>query len=228
MNKIRSIPAVAMLAAGATLALAGGAHAQTAGSLLGRVGVTQIAPDVSSGNLSTPSPANSKVDVKSATQLGGGLTYMLTDNIAIDLPLALPFKHKIVGDGSATGLQVGTAKVVPATLLAQYRFMEPSAAFRPYVGAGLTYANFFKEHTTAAFSASTGGTPANPTTISIDSKFGLTVQAGLTMPIQDRWFLDATILKTYLKTRTHLSNGQYIDLKLDPWSYHVAVGYRFW
>ena len=51
-----------------------GAQAQTAGSLLGRVGITQINPDVRSGNLTAPSLPGSQADVGSSTRLGGGLT----------------------------------------------------------------------------------------------------------------------------------------------------------
>ncbi|MBP9894786.1 MAG: OmpW family protein, partial [Giesbergeria sp.] len=54
-------------------------QAQSTGSLLVRGGFTQISPDVSSGNLTAPSFANTKVDVLSDTQLSGGITYMLTD-----------------------------------------------------------------------------------------------------------------------------------------------------
>ena len=56
--------AVAMLAA-----LAGAAHAQGgAGTWFGGIGVTRIAPKVSSGNLSAPSQAGTQIDVDSDTK----------------------------------------------------------------------------------------------------------------------------------------------------------------
>lgn len=61
---------VRIIAAAAALAACGLASAQSAGSWLARVGVTHLAPDVNSGNLSAPSFPNTKVDAKSNTQLG--------------------------------------------------------------------------------------------------------------------------------------------------------------
>ena len=113
------------------------------------------------------------------------------------------------------------------TLFAQYRFGEPTASFRPYVGAGPTYAKFFKERSTATLSALTGGTPTNPTTLSVESKLVPTIQMGATWRLQDRWFVDAMVAKTFLKTRTSLSTGQTLDIKLDPVTVSLAVGMKF-
>lgn len=100
------------------LAACGVASAQSAGSWSARLGVTHLAPDVSSGNLSAPSFPNTKVDAKSSTQLSGGITYMVTDNLALDVPLATPFKHDLIGDGAIAGVgKLGSTKAIPATLL---------------------------------------------------------------------------------------------------------------
>lgn len=213
----------------AMLALAAGAaHAQPAGSWLVRGGATQISPDVTSGNLTAPSLPGTQADIKSNTQLSGGVTYMLRDNWSIDVPVALPFKHDIVGMGAIAGVgKIGEVKALPVTVFAQYRFGAPTATFRPYLGAGPTYAKFFKEKSTATLSALTGGTPANPTTLSVESKLALSVQLGATFAINDRWFVDGSVVKTFLKTRTTLSTGQTLDAKLDPVSLSVGVGYRF-
>lgn len=213
----------------AVLALAAGAaHAQTAGSWLVRGGATQISPDVTSGNLTAPSLPGTQADIKSNTQLSGGVTYMLRDNWSIDVPVALPFKHDIVGMGAIAGVgKIGEVKALPVTVFAQYRFGAPTATFRPYLGAGPTYAKFFKEKSTATLSALTGGTPANPTTLSVESKLALSVQLGATFAINDRWFVDGSVVKTFLKTRTTLSTGQTLDAKLDPVSLSLGVGYRF-
>lgn len=213
------------IAAASLLALGGVASAQTAGTWMLRAGVATIAPQVSSGDLTAPSFAGTKVDVLSATQIGGGVTYMLTNNIAIDVPLALPFKHDIVGDGAIKGVgKLGETQALPITVFAQYRFLDANAKFRPYAGIGLTYAKFFKEKGTATLSALTGG---HPTTLSIQSKAALTPQLGATYALNDKWFVDAFVSKTFLKNRTTLSTGQTIDVKLDPLSYGVHVGYKF-
>lgn len=207
--------------------LASTAHAQSAGTWLGRVGATRIAPDVTSGSLSAPSLPGTKTDVDAATQLSGGITYMYTDHFAVDLPLALPFRHDLVGAGAIAGVgKIGDVKALPITLMAQYRFLEAQAPVRPYVAAGLTYAKFFGERGSGALTALTnpGGTS---TQLSIESRWGTTFQAGVTARINDNWFVDASLSKTYLKTRNTLSTGQTLDIKLDPVTVSVAVGMRF-
>ncbi|MBL8286415.1 MAG: OmpW family protein [Rubrivivax sp.] len=222
-------------AAGATVvaalfacAFSGTALAQAAGSITLRGGATQIAPDVTSGDLSAPSFPGTKADVKSDTQPTAGITWMLNDQVAIDLPLAAGFKHDIVGDGAIAGVgKVAETRVLPVTLLAQYRFFGASSALRPYVGIGPTYARFYKERSTAALTALTGGSPANPTTLSLESRWGATVQAGLAARLTGNWGLDASVAKTMVKTKATLSTGQTQDIKLDPWSYSLGVSYRF-
>jgi len=214
----------------AAIALVGvtASQAQTAGSLMARIGATQISPSVTSGNLSPPAFFGTQADVGNATQLGGGVTYMVTNNWSVDLPLALPFKHDITGAGAIAGVgKIGEVKALPVSLFAQYRFGEANAKFRPYVGAGPTYAKFFKERSTNTLTALTGGTPANPTTLSIESKLAPTVQLGATLAINERWFVDAMVAKTWLKTTNTLSTGQKLDITLNPTTFALAVGYRY-
>ena len=212
----------------AALLLGASASAQVAGTFSVRVGATHIAPQVSSGNLSAPSFPGTTVDVGSASTLTGGLNYMLTDHWAVDLPLALPFKHDFYGDGAIAGVgKLGQTKALPATLIAQYRFGEANAKFRPYLGVGLTYSKFFKNRSTAALTGVTGGNPANPTTAWIDNQWGLTPQVGFVWNVNERWFVDASYYKSFLKTTTHLSSGQSIHITLNPNVFAVGVGYRF-
>ena len=215
------------VAAAAFALCAHGAFAQSAGAIMVRAGYGTIAPQVSSGDLSAPSIAGSKTDVGSASNLMGGITYMYTDNISFDVPLALPFKHKIYGAGSVSGVgQIGDTLALPFTLLAQYRFLDTKAQFRPYVGAGLTYAYFFNEVGSGALTAMTNpGGP--PTTLKIDGQFTVTAQVGATYAIDNHWFIDGFYNYTPLKTTTKLSTGQSVDVTLDPASYGLAVGYKF-
>lgn len=217
-----------LVAAAAALAACAAAGAQTAGSILVRAGATNISPKVESGNLTAPSFPGTRADVGDDTQLSGGITYMVTGNIAIDIPLALPFTHDLTGDGAILGAgKIGEVRSMPVTALVQYRFGEANAKFRPYLGAGPTYAKFYKARSTAALTALTGGSPAVPTTLSVESKLALTVQIGASYAVNDRWFVDGMIAKTFLKTRTTLSTGQTLDTRLDPVTVSVGVGYRF-
>ena len=202
------------------------AQAQSAGQILWRVGVTHVATDSSSSNL-TLAPAGSQVTVGSATQVSGGITYMVTDNIAIDVPLSLPFKHQVNGAGSFLGGagKIAETKALPITVLGQYRFGAPNTQFRPYLGAGVAYEMFFKERSTALLSAATGGTLSNPTTAKFDDKLTVALQAGVSANISPKWFVDANVIYAPLKTRGTLSTGQTIDVKLNPTVLSFSIGY---
>jgi outer membrane protein len=210
------------------LACASLAQAQTAGSWMVRAGVTTIKPNVSSGDLSAPSLPGTQAGINSASQVGGGITYMYTDNLAVDLPLALPFQHDIVGAGAIEGAgKIADVKALPATVLAQWRFMAPKDAFRPFVGIGLTYAYFFGARGTSTLTALTGGNPSKPTTLSIGSKFAPTFQVGASYHIDPKWFVNANYTYTLLTATNTLSTGQTLESKINPGSMSLSVGYLF-
>lgn len=212
----------------ATLAvLAHTVCAQSAGDWMVRGGYSTIAPQVSSGNLTAPSLSGTKGGVDSASQVGGGLTYMYTDNLSVDLPVFLPFKHNLNGAGAIAGVgKIGEVSALPATIFLQYRFLEPHSTFRPYVGIGPTYAYFFNETGSGALTAMTnpGGTP---TTLKVDSQWTYTVQIGATFAFNEHWFADVFYANTPLKTKESLSTGQTLDITLDPTTYGIAIGYKF-
>lgn len=221
--------------AAAAVLVTGSAFAQSAGTWMLRAGVLNLAPDVTSECLSAPDFGDgvaggigcSRADVNSNTQLAGGITYMYTDNISVDVPIALPFKHKLSGAGALTGTGVlAEVKALPMTAFLQYRFLDAKAKFRPYVGLGATYAYFFDETGSGKLTAVTnpGGTP---TSFTVDAKWILTPQVGATIAIDDKWFVDMSLSKSKLKTRTHYSTGQHMDIALDPMSFSVSVGYKF-
>jgi len=212
------------------LALVAGsaAQAQSTGTWMARVGGIGLYPQVSSGDLSPPAFPNTQTDVSSDWTLGGGVTYMITDNWSVDVPLALPFTHTLTGAGAISGVgTIGTTKALPITMWGQYRFGEAKSTFRPYLGAGLTYAYFYDENATSTLNALSGGTPSNPTTFSIQSKWAFGVQAGATYAFNERWFLDGMLGYTWLKNTTTLSTGQTQPMTLNPVSVAISIGYKF-
>jgi len=227
MNNRTQHTAITALALGAALCASLPAHAQSKGDWLIRAGLTSVNPQVKSGDLSAPTVPGTKIDVTPSTVVGGGITYMVTDNFSVDLPLAVFLEHKIKGDGAikASG-QIGSTKAIPATLLAQYRFGETSATWRPYVGAGPTYAKFSE---TTGNGTLTGLT--NPggegTTLKIKDKLGFSVQAGVSYAFAPKWFADLMVIKTKLKTTSTLSTGQTIDVTLDPVTVGFYVGFKY-
>jgi outer membrane protein len=218
-------PSFLLLAA--LLGAAGIAQAQEAGRWSASVGITKLTPAVDSGDLSAPAFVNTKVSIDGNTQLTGALNYAYTDNIVAHLPLGFGFKHKVSGAGGIAGVGViATTKALPVTLIGQYRFLPANAVFRPYAGAGLTYANFYDETGTGTLTALTnpGG---SATTVRFNNKLAPTFQLGGTYNLNAKWYVDASYTKTLLKTRGNLSTGQHIDVTLNPSGYTLQVGYKF-
>jgi outer membrane protein len=85
---------------------------------------------------------------------------------------------------------------------------------------------FFKTTGTGVLTAITnpGG---SATTISFESKLAPVLQLGATLNLNEKWYLDASYTKTFLKTRGMLSTGQTLDSKLNPNGYTFQVGYKF-
>jgi outer membrane protein len=226
VTKKTTADTVKAMAIAAALVASGAASAQTAGTWMVKAGVNRITPKVSSGDLSAPSLPGTKIDVESANSVIATVAYMVTDNVSAELFLGLPYEHDIVGRGAIDGAgKIGSLKQLPPTLMAQYRFLDPKAAFRPYAGVGVTYAYFTKETGTGTLTALTN--PGGATTLRADNAWGATLQLGATYAFNEKWFADTSVKKTYIKTTAHLSTGQHIDTKLDPVSLNLAIGYRF-
>jgi outer membrane protein len=215
------------LVATAALCGAGGAQAQVAGEVLVKLGWNKIMPKVQSDDLTAPSLPGSKINIKSASALFFTGTYMITDDISVEALGGLPYKHTIVGAGAVAGVgKIGSVHQISPTVLLQYRFMAPDAPFRPYVGAGPTFAKFYGTQGSAALTAVTnpGG---SPTTIGDDTEWGGTIEAGANYKIDKHWFVDAAILKTFISTKATLSTGQSTSARLNPIAINASIGYTF-
>jgi len=208
-------------------AVGSAAMAQSAGSWMVKAGVNNISPKVDSGDLSPPSMPGTKIDVEGATSLIVTAAYMVTDNFSVEFYAGLPYEHDVVGDGAIAGVgKLGSVKQVSPTLFAQWRFFDAKAQFRPYVGLGLTYAYFYDEEGSGTLTALTNpGGP--PTHMSASSAWGLSPQIGAAYQFDQHWFVDGSIIKSFIKNTNTLSTGQTIDTKLDPLSANISVGYRF-
>lgn len=193
-----------------------------------RIGATQITPHVASGDLTAPSFSGTKADIGANTQLSGGINYKLDERWSVDIPLALPFEHTLYGAGAIQGVgKLGTTKALPFTALMQYQLGEGNATIQPYVGAGVTYAKFFGETGTAVLTSITGGTPANPTTPRIESRWAPSVQLGAKFTLTEIWHLDVNYVKTYFETRNKLSTGQTLDATINPSALSIGLGRSF-
>ena len=228
--------------AAAVMAAAPAVQAYEAGDFIGRVGVVTVDPDSSSSNLNSNALGEldgAKVSVDSNTQLGLTVSYMFTDQIALGILGATPFKHNIEGDGSILGGagKLAETKQLPPTITLQYFPMPSGSKFQPYVGVGVNYTNFFEEKTTQTLTDTyaTLASGVDRTDIELDDSFGLAAEIGLDYMVTDNigvnaaiWYADidteATINAYADNTKADTST---IDVDIDPWVYMVGLSYKF-
>ena len=182
-------------------------HQATAerGDLLVRVGAKVVDPK---------SDNHSIVSVDSGTMMTFDVTYMFRDNWAVELLAALPFKHDI---DLVDGPKVAKTKHLPPTLSLQYHFA-PTAAIRPYVGAGVNLTLFFDEQTTG---------PLEDSSLSLGTSVGPALQAGFDVPIGERLFFNVDVRYMWIETKAKLDGASLGDVEIDPWVFGANLGYRF-
>ena len=203
------------LIAGALLALglatAVPAHAVQKGDWLIRGGLGHVAPTGESGTVPV---VGGKLEADDSTNLAVNFTYMLSDNLGVELLGALPFTHDLKHDSLG---KVGETKQLPPTLILLYNF-SPKSGVRPYAGIGLNYTTFFSEKTTGALTG---------TSLKLDDSFGLAVEAGVDVDINKDWFFNASLWRMDIDTEANSSLLGKFDVAIDPWVLFVGVGRRF-
>lgn len=149
------------------------------------------------------------VDVEGDTQLGLTLTYMLSDNLGINLLAASPFTHDI----ELNGQKVGEASHLPPTLTLQYHFA-PRSRVNPYLGAGVNYTVFFDEKSSLG-------------DLSLDDSVGVAVEVGLDIAFTDTWGFNLAIWKADIETDADLDGAPLDTVKIDPWVFMLGAVYHF-
>lgn len=185
-----------------------------------RAGIASVVPNDSSDKILG---SQSELAVNSNTQLGLTLGYMFTDNISFEVLAATPFSHKISIDLLGLG-DIAETKHLPPTFMVQYYFGEANSTFRPYVGAGLNYTTFFDE----SFNGT--GSSATLTDLKLDDSWGLAANAGVDYMLNDSWFLNASVWYANIETTATYKYGgaaQSTDVKINPWVFMIAGGYKF-
>lgn len=150
------------------------------------------------------------------------ISYFFTRNIAAELILTYPQKHKVSVTQSAVGaFEAGSLKELPPTLTLQYHFL-PDAQFRPYVGAGFNYTRFMKVNL-APLNAVSGG---NNT---IDrASFGGALQLGFDVKVGANSYINLDVKKLYIKTDlTNSALGKLSTIKGDPVLIGIGYGFKF-
>lgn len=143
------------------------------------------------------------------------ISYFLTRNISAELILGVT-RHSIQGTGSLAGARIGSTWILPPTVTLQYHF-DGLGAFRPYVGAGVTYSAFFGEKERGAF-----------TSFRLTSGFAPALQAGLDYMLDEHWGLNVDVKKLFLDTKVKLNAGAVRGrVDIDPWIVGAGIAYKF-
>ena len=204
------------------------------------VGAIQVAPNDSSTSLNKVEelaklPAGSTaVGVNNNTQLGLTFDYKFNNNWTVELIAATPFSHDIEVEGSVIdGLDVGSTKHLPPTLLAQYHFDLGNSNFDPFVGVGLNYTKFFDSSASGTLKSTLQAlkvtTASDDVDLKLDDSFGLALQAGVNYQINSNWGAHFMVSKMDIDTTGEVKvNGttiQSVDVQIDPLV--VMVGVRW-
>ena len=181
---------------------------------------------------------NVSLEVDDGSSLGLTLTYMMTDNWAIDVLAAVPFKHDInlkatIDDGvlSETGkAKIGDTKHLPPTISLQYHFM-PEAFFSPYVGVGLNMTIFSSENLNSDAQDLFEALGLTNAKLSLDTSTGVAGQIGADFNFGSGWLLNADVryidIGTKAKIKADEGNLSLGTVNIDPIVYSIMVGYRF-
>ncbi|QLD32655.1 OmpW/AlkL family protein [Mannheimia varigena] len=208
---------------GSTL-LAGSVMAHQAGDTMFRFGAVHVQANSESN---TVTPVKIDLKVKNNTQLGLTATYMLADNVGIELLGATPFSHKINGKVPALNLDLGrvvSLRQLPPSLYAQYYFFEPTAKVKPYVGAGINYTRFY--HAKSVHAAVTN--------LNVKKhSFAPVANLGVDVKLTDNIYFNAAAWYTRIKTTAKFQTptlpvlNHEVKVKLDPVVLFAGFGVKF-
>ncbi|RZA01194.1 MAG: hypothetical protein EOO68_10605 [Moraxellaceae bacterium] len=182
--------------------LSGSVLAYDSGDIIVRAGVATVDP-AGDGAL------DGVLDVKSNSQLGLTLTYMLSEDWGVGVLAATPFKHDI----TVAGKTVGSTKHLPPTVTAQYHF-STGETVHPYVGLGVNYTEFFSEESVLG-------------DLSLDSSFGLAAELGVDFSFNKNWGANLALWYIDIDTDASLDGAKLATVQIDPWVYNVGISYRF-
>ena len=185
------------------------------GDLVLNVRVTDVAPDAGNPILTAAgAPSGLKADVNDDIKPTIGLSYFLSDKLAVEV-IAGTTQHTVKAVGGATNVEVHKTWVLPPVVSLQYHPF-PAAKFSPYVGAGLNYMLFYSSKDKNGFK------------VKLDDGFGYALQVGADVPLNERYNLNIDVKKVWFETDASINGGALKSkVKLDPIVASVGIGYRF-
>jgi len=234
-----------MLVAGAAMALAGVAQAQSAGSNIISLGWMRVMPTGHSEFLTIDSVGgvpfgvqrpNTGATIDSADTLGIVLSHYFTDNISTEFVLGVPPKHNVSGDrGYEKYGKLGEVRQWSPAIVAKWHFFDAKTKFRPFVGLGVNYTWFTGESVTNQTIVQGEFGPGSHMTANAKSSWNPVFTAGANYAVTDNWFLGFSVsyvpIATTANFTTTLANGAQVQshtkIKIDPVVTYLSVGYRF-
>ncbi|MAD91197.1 MAG: hypothetical protein CMQ54_00470 [Gammaproteobacteria bacterium] len=185
-----------------------------------RAGYTNINPISDNGDT---------VTVNDGSNFTAAFSYLLTNNIGVEILAGLPFEHDIYDKALGTGLKIGSTQHLPPTVTLQY-YLNPTSNFRPYFGLGYNYTFFFKEKTKG---------PLQGASLDIGSSTGLVYQLGFDWRLNENFILNLDLRKFNLESTanvTNIANSSLVNdlpsslefnVPIDPVTLGVGLSFEF-
>ena len=181
-----------------------------------RVRALGIIPDDNSSQITT---IHGEADVDNAVSLDLDFSYFFTENLAAELTLTYS-RHNVKAKNTDVGnIDLGSVDILPPTLTLQYHFL-PKTAFRPYLGAGVSY-------------VLTPNADHGPIATSVNyenGKFAPALQIGFDYFFTKNWCLNVDVKKVWVDvdvTVGALGTFVHTNVDVNPWLIGVGIGYRF-
>lgn len=202
-----------------------------------KIGVSNVRPHSSTSDFSGPfTPSGISLEVRDKTTAFFSVAREINDHWDVELALGVPPTHDIAlvinnpslpASAQALSGQVGAqVRQVAPTVFVNYKFLEKTSAWRPFIGVGINYTRFDKTSSTAAGNALNGGA----TSISLEDSVGLALQGGISYQINPQWSVSAALATAQVKskiTTNTLGIERSADIRFRPTVFTVALGYSF-
>ncbi len=199
-----------------------------------RVGAYFVFYHTSADDLSGPYvPPGYNLKAKDLETLYIGYVRGLGAGFQVELALGYPPLSKVEGKGPATvgsvpynGQTISTARWLSPTLLLEYQFFGENSKFRPYIGAGVNYTQFYDRYSTAQGNAASGG----PTRLSLTASVGPAGTIGLAYHVTSHWLMNASYSISRVDSDLRADTGGVIrtsHIDFAPQALVISGGYSF-
>jgi outer membrane protein len=199
-----------------------------------RLGLYYIHYAASADDISGPYvPPGLNIRVEDLETLYFAYVRRLSTHFEAELAAGYPPVTRTVGRGPAflgsvpyNGQVISPARWLAPTLLFNFKFFDDTAAFRPYIGVGVNYTDFYSRQSTTAGNAVNGG----PTSISLPSSWGPAADVGLSYRLADRVRAYASYSYSYVHSHLTADTAGLIhttNINFNPRALVISIGYSF-